>query len=61
MFDCAAHDEGTCAWAAVQLGGGAWANASITLHGASVTFTPITPASAHKDSAQTVAGWGLYH
>ena len=67
VFDCAAHDRaapGTCAWAAVKLSTGAWANATVTLGaggGPAVTFTPDIPAAARASLGRSLASayaWG---
>ena len=61
-FDCASHDKagpGTCAWAAVQLAGGAWVNATVSVHGSSVTFTPdMAEGSVVRKSIASAYGWG---
>ena len=64
MFDCAAHDKagpGTCAWAAVQLANGAWANATIAARARSVTFTPMVSSAeraALGPPLATAYAWG---
>ena len=64
LFDCAAQDKagpGTCAWAAVQTSSGDWVNATITMKGKTVTFTPKISCAIWKRvcaARGTAYAWG---